>query len=493
MLKTYKTKEALGETAKKELKSYHPIIAQLLWNKNIINKEEAEKFLNPNFSENLHDPFLLPDMEKAVDRILRAINDNECIGIWSDYDADGIPGGALLHDFFKLIGYENFSNYIPDRHNEGYGLNKEGIDELKNRGVELLITIDCGVRDIEYVLHAKSLGIETIITDHHEQGEELPKAYAIVNPKIAKSKYPEKVLCGSGVVWKLIEAILKKQRVFKKNGEDFELKEGVERWLLDLVGLATLSDMVPLTGENRTLAHFGLSVIRKNRRPGLRQLARILKIEEKHINEDDIGFLITPRINAASRMGHPKDAFSLLVSKTDEEAKEYAKHLDLINKERKIIVAQIVKEAHKKVEEKIALFGERPVIVVGNPERRPSLLGLAANSIVEMYGRPAFLWGRGGGEEIKGSCRSDGECDLVSLMERTKHSFIEFGGHKFSGGFSITHENIHTLEEAIISASIESKINKTESLVDMEIELKDATREIFYEIKKLEKMVKEAK
>jgi single-stranded-DNA-specific exonuclease len=173
----------------------------------VTTKEEAERFLSPDFVSHLHDPFLLPDMEKAARRILEAINREEAIGIWSDYDADGIPGGALLHDFFKLIGYQNFINYIPDRHTEGYGLNKEGIKELKDRGVEILITIDCGIRDNEQVEYANSLGIQTIVTDHHEPSSELPKAFAVINPKRIGSKYPEKILCGSGVVWKLIEAL----------------------------------------------------------------------------------------------------------------------------------------------------------------------------------------------------------------------------------------------------------------------------------------------
>lgn len=453
------------------------IVEQLLSNRGIQEENDREIFLNPDFEKHLHDPFLLPDMKKAVDKILKAIKKNERIGIWSDYDADGIPGGALLHDFFKLIGFINFINYIPDRHSEGYGLNIEGIGELAKDKVKLLITIDCGIRDVKEISHAKKLGIETIITDHHEQGEKLPDAFAIINPKRKDSRYPEKILCGSGVVWKLIEAILQTERGL--------LKEGQEKWLLDLVGIATLSDMVPLTGENRVLSFYGLHVLRKNRRPGLSKLFSMLKINKNYVCEDDIGFLITPRINAASRMGHPRDAFKLLVAGSEEEADVFAKHLDNINKERKTVVSGIVKEAKKRIKEKFENSGESKVIVLGNPDWRPALLGLAANSIAEEYNRPVFLWGREGGEFIKGSCRSDGETDLVAIMERTNGFFMEFGGHKLSGGFSVFYEKIHLLEDALIEASEHVVNGEAEIFADAEISLSDVNENFVQKISKL--------
>lgn len=470
-MKTYRAKEKISSN----------LIEQLLHNRGFKTKEEKEKILNPHFENHLHDPFLLPDMEKAVDRILKAITDGEKIAIWSDYDADGIPGGALLHDFFKLIGFTNFTNYIPNRHTEGYGLNLDGIDELKNGGAKLLITIDCGIRDIKEVKRANELEMDVIITDHHEPGDELPNAFAIVNPKLKDSKYPEQVLCGSGVVWKLIQGILKKQ--------PFDLTQGKEKWLLDLVGIATLSDMVPLTGENRVLAHYGLKVLRKTKRPGLRKLYSMLRINPAYLTEDDIGFLITPRINAASRMGHPKDAFDLLTAPDQESADVIAKHLDNINKERKVVVAGIVKEANKHIKARFEEHGEKPIIVLGNPSWRPALLGLAANSIAEEYNRPVFLWGRGMDDSeknnissLKGSCRSDGSTDLVALMERAKDAFTEFGGHKFSGGFSVDFEKIENLENALVDACLPTKqagrhiVNSNSEIIcDAEIDLKDVT------------------
>ncbi len=456
MPKTYKTHQKVSED----------LTVQLLHNRGVKTEEEKYQFLNPDFISHLHDPFLLPDMKKAVDRVLSAISNKEKTAIWSDYDADGIPGGALLHDFFKEIGYTNFVNYIPDRHTEGYGMNIEGVEKLKEENVNLIITIDCGIRDHESVKRANSLGMEVIITDHHEpEADNMPNAFAVVNPKREDSQYPEKILCGSGVVWKLIEAILKTKRDL--------LKEGKEKWLLDLVGLATLSDMVPLVGENRALAHYGLQVLRKTRRPGLRKLYSMLKIVPGALVEDDIGFLISPRINAASRMGYSRDAFSLLVAADEVEAQILAKHLDSINQERKGMVASIVKEIKKHVKEKFASSGEKPVIVTGDAKWRPALLGLAANSIAEEYNRPVFLWGKENGDTIKGSCRSDGSTDLVALMERAKGHFLEFGGHKFSGGFSVSYEKIHTLEEALVEASQNVVNGNPELLVDSELTIAD--------------------
>jgi len=333
---------------------------------------------------------------------------------------------------------------------------------------------------LESLNQYNQLGIDVIITDHHEQSNGLPKAFAVINPKIKNSKYPEKILCGAGVVWKLIEAILKTKREL--------LKEGHEKWLLDLVGIATLSDMVPLVGENRVLAYFGLSVLRKSRRSGLLKLFSMLKINKSNLTEDDIAFMITPRINAASRMGHPRDAFKLLIAENEAEADVCARHLDGINNERKGLVASIVKEAKKKVKEKFENEGEKSVIVLGNPDWRPALLGLVANSIAEEYSRPVFLWGRASDEVegvLKGSCRSDGTTDLVAIMETAKDSFIEFGGHKLSGGFSVLFEKIHFLEEALIEASTHVVNNNLEIEVDAELKLENISEKSVAEILQL--------
>ncbi|MEK7184606.1 MAG: DHH family phosphoesterase, partial [Patescibacteria group bacterium] len=384
-------------------------IDNLLFYRNIKTQEEKENFLNPDYTKHIHDPFLLKDAEKAGKRIVQAIENNEKIVIYSDYDADGIPAGVIFHDFFKRIDFKNFTNYIPHRHYEGFGLNTDAIDKFVEEKTNLLITLDCGISDVEAVKLAQNNGIDVIITDHHEPHGEIPSAFAIVNHKQKDCNYPEKILCGSGVGFKLIQAILKINR--------FNLKEGTEKWFLDMVGIATLSDMVPLTGENRALASYGLMVLKKSPRKGLMRLLQHLKIQQKYLSEDDIAFMITPRINAASRMGVPMDAFKLLSTDNEDEAYIYVEHLDKINNERKGIVSALVKEVKKVIRERNT-DNPKSVIVAGNPEWRPSLLGLVANSLAEEFNKPTFLWGRDGDGVIKGSCRSGGTVSVVDIMNK---------------------------------------------------------------------------
>src|SRR3989344_3958189 len=252
---------------------HFPELFETLLKQRGISSEEKEDFLSPDY-EKLHDPLLLPDMAKACDRVIKAIKNNEHIVVFSDYDADGIPGAVVLSDFFMRAKYENVSFYIPHRHDEGFGLNLEAIDECARRGAKLIITIDCGIADIPEVAAANTQGIDVIITDHHEPKSTLPEAYAIVNPKRRDSKYPFKELCGSAVVFKLVQAILAKK--------SFGIKPGMEKWSLDMVAIATLSDMVPLVGENRILARFGLDVLRKSPRPGLAALFKKLNLDQKN-------------------------------------------------------------------------------------------------------------------------------------------------------------------------------------------------------------------
>ena len=247
----YAVREAPSDEIEKELLGYSPLVRQLLYGRGIVSVEEAEKFLNPNYDTHTHDPFALKDMEKAVERILLAVQNDERIAIFSDYDADGIPGAVVLHDFFKRIGYLNFENYIPDRHGEGFGLNGLAIEKLAERGAKVLVTIDCGITGVDEALRAKELGMDLIITDHHLPVLVLPSAFAILNPKQSDCAYPEKMLCGSGVVFKLVQALTSKLKTI-----NLQLSIGWEKWLLDMVGLATLSDMVPLVGENRVFAHY---------------------------------------------------------------------------------------------------------------------------------------------------------------------------------------------------------------------------------------------
>jgi len=484
MQKTYIVRPELEKTERENLKAFPDLTAHLLFHRGFKEEGEAVAFVSPEYEKGLHDPFLLSDMEKAVDRIIFAMKNNEKVAIFSDYDADGIPGAVVLHDFFKKAGYHNFINYIPHRNDEGFGLNKNAIEGFAKSGVRLVITIDCGIGDIEEVSLAKKLGLSLIITDHHLPKENLPDAYAIVNPKVLtknKIQYPEKMLCGAGVVFKLVQAILLKDR--------FNIPKDAEKWLLDMVGIATLSDMVPLKGENRVLGYFGLLVLRKSRRLGIVKLLRKLKIDQKKVTEDDIGFMISPRINAASRMGVSEDAFKLLVTEDENEANSLIDHLEKINNERKGLTAHISKEVNKIIEAKYAPAFLNKVIVAGSPSWKPSILGLVASSLVETHGKPVFLWGREGVQEaLKGSCRSSGAISLSVLMSGVPLGvFNEFGGHDMAGGFSVSHESVHMLEVEL-EKSYEKELMSSSAItswIDKEVELQNLSHYILKDIEKL--------
>ncbi|HJN62663.1 MAG TPA: single-stranded-DNA-specific exonuclease RecJ [Candidatus Paceibacterota bacterium] len=476
-MKNYQIREEVPENVQKKLSGYSPLTQKLLFNRGIDTKEKAENFFNPNY-EDLNSPLLLKDMGKAVERILGAIKKNEKILIYSDYDADGIPGAVIFHDFFKKIGFDNFENYIPHRNDEGFGLNIDAVKSFSKDKFNLIITVDCGINDVKEVEEANKLGIDVVITDHHLPNGELPKALAIVNPNQKGDKHPFKSLCGAAVAFKLVQALIERG--------NFEIINGWDKWLLDMVGLATISDMVPLIDENRILSYYGLLVLKKTRRYGLKNLYNEARLSANFITEDDISFVITPRINAASRMDEAYTAFNLLKSEDIVEAKEGAERLSKLNNERKILTATIVKEIKRKLSkmEKIP-----PVIVAGNPKWVPSILGLVAGNLADTFNRPVFLWGRNGYKEIKGSCRSDQRTDVFSLMQKMPDNFFtHFGGHKFSGGFGISGGKIHFLEEEIIKHF--KKDEKTKShdekvLIDSKLSLSDINWDVIKEIEQL--------
>lgn len=445
-----------------DLSSYPDLVQTLLKKRGITNPADADHFLYPDFERDVRDPFGILNMGKAVERILRAIDNGERIAVYADYDCDGIPGATLFNDFLKKIKYENFEVYIPHRNIEGYGLNTNALDLLASRGATLVITIDCGIADVAEADYARELGIDLIITDHHLPQDILPKAYAILNSKQASDTYHDNMLCGAGVAWKLVTALLSKRR------EAWGVPKGWEKWLLDMAGLSTIADMVPLRNENRAFAKYGLMVLRKSRRPGLLALFSKMDMNQADIVEDDIGFMIGPRINAASRMGEPKDAFRLLSAETKEEAEMYAEKLMHLNDARKGLVASMVKEAHKH------LLGRelREIIVVGNPLWKPGLVGLVAMNLVEKYERTVFVWGRTESGEIKGSCRSDGTVHVVDMMTSvTKGVFIDVGGHEEAGGFSVSNEHIHTLEDELVKAYQQIRKEKEEAQLEIDTTL----------------------
>ena len=473
----------------------------LLLNRGITIKDQ-DRFLNPSFEKHIYDPFLMKDMELASVRIFEAIEAKEKIIIYSDYDCDGIPASVMMHDFFQKIGYpvsiypptkenEVYSNaqsasfsygvevYIPDRHDEGYGLHLDAIDKFIDSGVKLLITFDLGITAVLEVARAQAAGIDVIITDHHTPQEEIPRAYAILNPKQAGDNYPDKMLCGAGVAFKLIQALV------KKYGEYWKISNGWEKWLLDMAGVATLSDQVPLLNENRVLAFYGLKVLQKGKRPGLVELFKKASVDITKLNEEDVTFTLAPRINAASRMADPMKAFEMLATKDLIEARTLAGHLAKINDERKVLVAHIMKDVKSTLHKR----EDKSLIVIGNPAWRIGILGIIAAKITEEYKKPAFVWGGDGNGDIRGSCRGWGGVNLVEIMTSLpEKSLIGFGGHKNAGGFSVTHEEIHFLEERLLKVYDDYSLSEENTLdytIDANVLIDDVTSENFNVIKKL--------
>ena len=425
-----------------QLVNTHSALVNQLLHARGIDADEAKTFLAPDYDTQLHDPLLLNDMAAACERIHAAIEANERIAIFSDYDCDGIPGAVVLHDFFNAINFTNFQNYIPHRHFEGFGLSVHATQKLAADGVSLIITVDCGTTNSEAVEAANKLGVDVIITDHHEPESTLPAATAVVNPKLGN--YPFADLCGAAVAFKVAQAYLASY--------PHELKTGWEKWWLDMVGVATVADMVPLRGENRVFAHYGLQVLRKSKRPGLQQLLKKSRVNQRFLTEEDIGFVIGPRINAASRMDTPEDAFCMLSETDVAKAADRVQHLEKLNTDRKTQVALMTRELHQRLRH----IGDLPpVIVMGHDTWRPSLVGLAASSLAKEHNRPVFLWGIDGNGLYKGSCRSGGAVSVVKLMQAVTDVFSEHGGHHFSGGFTVKKDHIFTFGERLLTAAQE--------------------------------------
>lgn len=472
--------EPLGDTERQELSGHDELTAALLSRRGISKKEDADIFLNPSYDTHLHDPLLMHDMRKAAERFTHAILAKEKIAVWSDYDCDGIPGGVLLHDFLKKAGAQ-FTNYIPHRHEEGYGMNVSGIEKLAAEKVRLIVTVDSGIVDIEPIARARELGMDVIVTDHHLPGEILPDAFAIVNPNArTEESYPFRALCGSGVAWKLACATLAVAPQLRES-----IPAGWEKWLLDMVGLATIADMVPLVGENRLLATYGLKVLRKSPRLGLQKLCRGMRVDQRMLTEDDVGFMLAPRVNAASRMGDAYDAFHLFTTTDENEADALAKKMEKANRTRKAESGAITRAVHARLKERGEL---RSIIALGDPEWRPALLGLVANTIADEYERPVFLWGREGNMRLKGSVRSGGSTHIMELMRAAEHAFVEFGGHAAAGGFTVQDTEVFFLEDRLVEAHEHMRPEKSEDLAllaDADIIPEDVTHALLSKIERL--------
>ncbi len=428
------------------LSDFPEVLQKVLCDRGFCDVKESEEFLNPKY-ESLHDPFLFKDMHKATERIVSAIEKNEKIMIYSDFDADGIPGGIILKELFDKLGFKNFSNYIPHRNKEGYGLHTKVIESFARNGGSVLITVDLGISATDAAKRAKELGVDLIITDHHE-ALSIPDAFAILNPKLEGEPYPFKELCGASVAWKLAVALIAKAKE-RKLQTALSIKDGWEKWLLSLAAFSTVADMVPLVGENRTIVHFGLKALQKSPRPGLKAFLRDFGIYQAHLDESDIAYGIAPKINAASRLGDPKVAFSLLSGTESLQIQKDLMELKRLSELRKKESAKISKEALARLKARDNLD---KVFVTGDKSWNPALLGLVAGKLADEFGVVVCLWGQDESGIFKGSCRNGGKGHVALLLDAVKEYLIDFGGHEGAGGFSLEFESLLDLEDALNTA-----------------------------------------
>lgn len=467
-----------------------PLILQLLYNRGLTTQNEIDEFFSPDYKNDIHDPFLLNGMEKAVERTYQSIKQNEKILVYGDYDADGVTSSVLLIKTLKFIGVEDVEIYIPDRAKEGYGLNNDAVREIKKRGVSLIITVDCGVASWKEVDLANSLGIDVIVTDHHWVPEKLPNAVTIINPKQKNDHYPFKNLAGVGVSFKFAQALLAHKNE-NKTEEASRINLSFEKWLLDLVAVGTVADSVPLLGENRTLLNFGLIVLEKTKNIGLTELIKRIKTSKSpsqkdqafKIDSDVIGYQMSPRINAAGRMDHANTSFELLITESRKEAQGLVASLEILNTQRQSITEKIIKQ----IREKIGSDPKEKIIFEGNSAWPIGILGLIAGKLADEYSRPVFIYNKG--EDFSGgSCRSIPTFNLIEALSRCRSLFVEFGGHKGAAGFKLENKNLETLRMEMIKIA-EQEIKNEELVPDIEIDAEIKAEDINWDFfQKVEKM-----
>ena len=406
-------------------------IATLLLQRGISSFEEARQFFRPSLND-LHDPYLMKDMDKAVARLEQAIANEENILVFGDYDVDGTTAVSLVSGYLKSF-YPNVATYIPDRYDEGYGVSFKGIDFADDNGFSLIIALDCGIKSIDHVAYAKEKNIDFIIGDHHRPGEQLPDAVAILDPKRADCDYPYDELCGCGIGFKLIQALTANR--------DQTIDDLIP--YLDLVATAIAADIVPMTGENRVLAYFGLQVINSDPRPGIKAMTHQLK--KKTLDITDVVFIIAPRINAAGRIKHGNHAVELLTEFDFEQAQQFASEIEAYNAERKDLDQQITKEALNQIEEN----GEqnRFTSVVFQETWHKGVIGIVASRLIETYYRPTLVFTKSG-DKYAASARSVKGFDVYNALEACAEHLEQFGGHMYAAGMTLKPENYTAFKEA---------------------------------------------
>ena len=448
------------------------LLSTILANRNIIDEKDIKQFLSPT-RKDFHDPFLIHDMEKAVERIIKAIEKQEKVTIYGDYDVDGITSITVLKRYLSDRGLE-VETYIPNRLNEGYGLNKEAIEKIHNNGCQLMVTVDCGISGLEEIEYANSLGIETIVTDHHEPGNELPKAFAVIDNKRKDSNYPFRELAGVGVVFKLIQAI------------SIKLGLAEEEYLkyLDIVCIGTISDIVPLVDENRVITKLGLMLVRQTKNIGLKAILKTSGYNK--IDSNTISFGVAPRINACGRMGVAEEALELFLSKNVNHVMELARKLNDHNRVRQETEKSIFEEALKQIQEKH--LDENNTIVVGGENWHHGVIGIVSSKITEMYFKPSILLSFEGDDLGKGSGRSIPGFDLHDALMKCEDCIEKFGGHSMAIGITVKRENLEKLKQELENIAIEEKIDEIVPIIkiDAKIDLSEVNKEMVESLKELE-------
>lgn len=467
MLKTlekkWKINKALPERFFKEHKNISRIFLQLLFNRTVFSIKDSRKkreekirnFLYPSY-EDLFDPVGIKDLTKATKRIQQAIKHKEPIAIFGDYDADGVTASSVVYEMFNFFGIKPLV-YIPHREKEGYGLNSEAIKRIASKKIKLLVTVDCGIRNFKEIEEANKLGIDVIITDHHEPSSRIPKAFAVINPKRKDCKYQFDQLAGVGVAFKLAQGVI---RLFqsKDKGEVFL------KWLLDLVAIGTIADCVPLIGENRILAKFGLIVFSKTRRIGIIELKR----RAKNGNGSDLDFFIIPRINAVGRLDHADLAFLLLTTQSKIEAFKIVNRVEDLNIKRREVTDRILKEAREEIE---SFLDDKNIIILANKDWPSSVLGIVAGRLAEEYERPVLIVEKGI-EFSKGSGRSYKGFDINESLQSMSHLFEKVGGHKQAVGFTYRTKNHEIIKSQLIENTDNVIVGSIEDFYEIDVEIK---------------------
>jgi single-stranded-DNA-specific exonuclease len=445
--------------------SVNPILASLLVQRNIDTFKKAKEFFRPSL-EDLHDPFLLKDMDRAVSRIEKAIIDNENILIYGDYDVDGTTSVSLVSSYLKTIT-NHIATYIPDRYDEGYGISYQGIDFASDNNFSLIIALDCGIKAIEKVSYAKKKNVDFIICDHHKPGDEIPKALAVLNPKRVDCAYPYKELCGCGVGFKLVQALA------SRRGQTIE---DIQQYL-DLVAAAIAADIVPITGENRILTYYGLEVINSNPRNGIKAI--IHQLNKKKLTITDVVFIIAPRINAAGRIKHGNYAVELLTEMDFEVALDFATSIEKFNLERKELDKKITYEALQQIES--ANEKEKFSTVVYSENWHKGVIGIVASRLIESFYRPTLVFTKSG-NKLAASARSVKGFDVYEALNECSEYLEQFGGHKYAAGLTLDPKNYSAFKnkfEEVVKASIDKNLLIPEITIDLELELSEITPKFF--------------